>query len=471
MSTDALRLSLGPRKTHRKSKSGCRTCKQRKIKCDETRPICNNCTRRYGKDDAALCNYGHGRRHQSSSVVLTVSSRPSRSSRSSRPKHSRSGSDEESSELLEGLSNDVLGIAMLDEHLLSSIAPDSASSADLVAPDDMPWSGLSSGTTNLNITDFRTPTRLRSLIACESPSQSQPQSELELFQHFMSSTCNTMPLIEDPEIRHLWTVKVPQMALRCPFLLESVAMIAAFYLRSPTPSDERLVVQSHHFYGLALRSTREELSRVSQFTAEQLVISSFLLSIASWRFRTGSTESYAVPNEAFQTSIAAVQVYLSTWSWLESVQSTVHKFFSSLDLTRKWSEVHNKKRYSDAVAMLDGLDDMNSKDTNEQELIRHLMAVHSCLYQTGSKDAIRHRLVQTALNPPQCLTQGLQDKNPLALAVWARIMSLWTEVEGTWWTSDIAKYEMSGIQHVFEDCGYDDELLNWPLARFAREGE
>jgi hypothetical protein len=353
---------------------------------------------------------------------------------------------------------------MLDEHILSSLVPDSTSSEDYMAADDMPWPGVKS---SFDVSDLHTPTRLRSLIACESPSQLQSQSELELFQQFMSSTCNTMPLIEDPELRHLWTVKVPQMALRSPFLLESVAMIAAFHLRSQTPTDERLVVQSHHFYGLALRSTREELSRISQFNAEQLVISSLLLSIASWRFRTSSTESYSVPNEALQTSIAAVQVYLSTWSWLESVHSTVHKLFSSLDITGKWSEVHNKRRYSDVVAMLDGLEDINCEDWNGGELIRHLMAVHSCLYQAESKDAIRHRVVQAALNPPQSLTQGLQEKNPRALAIWARVMSLWTEVEGTWWTADIAEYEMSGVQQVFEDCGYDDELLSWPLARFA----
>ncbi|KAH6717726.1 hypothetical protein BKA61DRAFT_476235 [Leptodontidium sp. MPI-SDFR-AT-0119] len=34
---------MSARKTHRKTRTGCRTCKQRKIKCDEQRPSCNNC--------------------------------------------------------------------------------------------------------------------------------------------------------------------------------------------------------------------------------------------------------------------------------------------------------------------------------------------------------------------------------------------------------------------------------------------
>ncbi|KIX97045.1 uncharacterized protein Z520_07159 [Fonsecaea multimorphosa CBS 102226] len=365
---------------------------------------------------------------------------------------------------------------MLDEQMITGLCASdmltlgSTSSEDFIVPDDVPLLCTSGLKSDPNIVShLNTPPRLRSLATCDPSFQSQ--SELELFQHFMTSTSKTMPLSDDPDICQLWTVKVPQMALRCSFLLESVAMVAAFHLRSQNPADESLVVQSHHFYGLALRSTRDELSRISPSNAEQLVISSLLLSIASWRFRTTSTEAYTVPNEALQTSIAAVQVYLSTWSWLDSINSSVHRLFSSLDITGKWSEVHNKRRYSDVVAMLDGLEDTSSEGNNGEEFIRHLMVVHSCLYQAESKDAIRHRVVQAAFNPPQSLTQGLQEKDPRALAVWARIMSLWTEIEETWWTADIAEYEMSGVQQIFEDCGYDEELLTWPLARFAWDQE
>ncbi|ODV83545.1 hypothetical protein CANARDRAFT_238179 [[Candida] arabinofermentans NRRL YB-2248] len=37
--------STGKRKYHKKSRKGCATCKKRKVKCDEARPMCNNCDR------------------------------------------------------------------------------------------------------------------------------------------------------------------------------------------------------------------------------------------------------------------------------------------------------------------------------------------------------------------------------------------------------------------------------------------
>ncbi|RCK62986.1 Sterol uptake control protein 2 [Candida viswanathii] len=37
--------STGKRKYHQKSRNGCSTCKKRRVKCDEQRPLCGNCTK------------------------------------------------------------------------------------------------------------------------------------------------------------------------------------------------------------------------------------------------------------------------------------------------------------------------------------------------------------------------------------------------------------------------------------------
>jgi hypothetical protein len=39
---------------HKKSRAGCDTCKRRRVKCDETTPICGNCVQRGDK-----CNYSN----------------------------------------------------------------------------------------------------------------------------------------------------------------------------------------------------------------------------------------------------------------------------------------------------------------------------------------------------------------------------------------------------------------------------
>lgn len=40
-----LKASTGKRKYHQKSRSGCSTCKKRRVKCDEQKPLCGNCVK------------------------------------------------------------------------------------------------------------------------------------------------------------------------------------------------------------------------------------------------------------------------------------------------------------------------------------------------------------------------------------------------------------------------------------------
>ncbi|KAI0206969.1 hypothetical protein F4808DRAFT_15850 [Astrocystis sublimbata] len=48
-------MTVSVRVRLRKSRHGCRTCKQRKIKCDEAKPVCGNCAKRYL--DIESCEY------------------------------------------------------------------------------------------------------------------------------------------------------------------------------------------------------------------------------------------------------------------------------------------------------------------------------------------------------------------------------------------------------------------------------
>ncbi|PYH83354.1 hypothetical protein BO82DRAFT_391017 [Aspergillus uvarum CBS 121591] len=63
--TDPLVWSEPPRKRKR-VKTGCLTCRARKVKCDETHPVCNNC----GNLDVE-CQWGQGPRRQGSTTSLS----------------------------------------------------------------------------------------------------------------------------------------------------------------------------------------------------------------------------------------------------------------------------------------------------------------------------------------------------------------------------------------------------------------
>ncbi|KAF2118067.1 fungal-specific transcription factor domain-containing protein [Lophiotrema nucula] len=78
--TSTVGQPVAPR-AHKKSKRGCKTCKVRKIKCDETHPLCDNC-RVYYQGKQNRCDYGD--------PILPSASSPS-SSRTANQRKKRQG--------------------------------------------------------------------------------------------------------------------------------------------------------------------------------------------------------------------------------------------------------------------------------------------------------------------------------------------------------------------------------------------
>ena len=65
------------RRPHRKSRTGCQACKQRKIKCDESRPSCLNCKRREVDCSWPADKSRRNAEEQSRSVSVSAQCRPS----------------------------------------------------------------------------------------------------------------------------------------------------------------------------------------------------------------------------------------------------------------------------------------------------------------------------------------------------------------------------------------------------------
>ncbi|KAL8833000.1 MAG: hypothetical protein Q9170_004579 [Blastenia crenularia] len=89
--------SGGERAKHRRTRSGCYTCRQRRVKCDEARPVCERCHK--GSRD---CTYPEPR-----STAKTKSSKPNQTQASASIEEEDSQSDEEAEEGKKTASSDA----------------------------------------------------------------------------------------------------------------------------------------------------------------------------------------------------------------------------------------------------------------------------------------------------------------------------------------------------------------------------
>ncbi|RSL45092.1 hypothetical protein CEP51_016138 [Fusarium floridanum] len=183
------------RRRHHKSRAGCRSCKSRRVKCDEVRPACTNCTKR----DVA-CEYFDTRRY--------LINRP-----------------DESPKILPRLGQTSDG---------STVSPASSTQTDC--------SSIPSGLTpsqNLFPEGVGTP--------------DDRLLDLRLFCHYLEMTTRST------DIQMSWAFWIVQEASQSPSVMDALLGFSAFHLRRHHKHDEALRDASHRFMARAIKRHREQL--------------------------------------------------------------------------------------------------------------------------------------------------------------------------------------------------------------------
>ncbi|UPK97389.1 hypothetical protein LCI18_008324 [Fusarium solani-melongenae] len=183
------------RRRHHKSRSGCRPCKSRRVKCDETQPACNNCTRR-----DVVCEYFDTWRY--------LINRPG-----------------ESPKILPRLDQSR------DESTVSP-APSTQTDSSRIPNSLVPSQNLfpeGVGTPEDRLLDLR------------------------LFCHYLEMTTRST------DVQMSWAFWIVQEASRSPSVMDALLGFSAFHLRRHHKHDETLRDASHRFMARAIRRHREQL--------------------------------------------------------------------------------------------------------------------------------------------------------------------------------------------------------------------
>ncbi|KAK4252269.1 hypothetical protein C7999DRAFT_26993 [Corynascus novoguineensis] len=221
---------MPPRRSHKKSRSGCRRCKARKIKCDEVHPRCGNCVKH-----GVPCDFEHP-------------------------------------EVLAELRAAAAAAAAVE----SPSTP--ASTVNYGSPVSRHGSvvpGHSAGSAPL----------------CRAPptpavSQTTPPGhrllELRLMHHYTAMTCKTFTFTA-PVTEDIWKITVPALAFSgSQHLADAILAVAALHLRSMMPNDKELVRASHAYMAASLAEYSAALTKgINSSNAESLFLTSALIAFQS----------------------------------------------------------------------------------------------------------------------------------------------------------------------------------------------
>ncbi|KAL1870302.1 hypothetical protein VTK73DRAFT_2677 [Phialemonium thermophilum] len=514
---------MPPRRSHKKSRAGCRRCKTRKIKCDEVHPRCGNCVKH-----GVPCDFEHPEvaeelQQTPSNADISVES-PSVAGEATCPtqlatspawNHNRSTSRGAHSHRRQASSTPTY----------ASTPPDTAS-----LPASSPQA----------IPIYHSPSSplLSSTSACHPDER---MLELRLMHQYTAATCKTLGLNAPAATEDVWRVTVPSLAFSGPrsrHLADAVLAVAALHLRSLCPEDPVLVRASHSYMATCISEYSAALQEgIDASNAEALFLTSALIAFQSTATRTfikdepfagpsssnlvgskagndglvdasisssvggGSVGAYAIPFSWFHSFQGVKAITAASWPYLRQSSVVTQIINSQVPLQLDFESSRNGffghlldglEEELEALDVPDDEDDMPESGTRGETESTTTKEARRAALVASTRQAYQHAVAAlnwahklphrgAALSFPATVSRRfvalLEERRPRALAVLACFFALLKSVDGVWWLQGMARREVLGVVGLFaaggalggERAGRPEDLYRrwWPHLEWA----
>ncbi|GAW12343.1 hypothetical protein ANO14919_017090 [Xylariales sp. No.14919] len=426
---------MPPRRSHKKSRAGCRRCKVRKIKCDEVHPRCGNCSKH-----GVSCDFEHPSIRDAHAAKIASISDATTTAPTETPR------------------------------------PPSSASASASA-----HSPATHGDSPTNVSDTTTPTVFGStpvpiyktpevLPLSSTTSKKNRMLELKLLHNFTTVTAKTLS-ISSPVLEKIWRVTVPELAFSsASYLADTLLAVSALHLRSSSPHDRELIRASHSYMASACSEYGASLSRgVTESNAEALFLTAALIAFQSTATRiftrddiNDRTGGYSLPLSWFHSFQGVKAVVAATWQWLCTSTIVIPIIESQPALNLDLSG--HPTFFSDLMV---GVEDEVAKFESDpatqletRSAYQHAIAVLDWAHKIPYTGAPLVFLATVSRR----FIELLEARRPRALAILASYFALLKCLDDVWWLKGVARREIMGIVSLFDP---DDEewwpRLQWPL--------
>lgn len=436
---------MAPRLAHRKSRAGCRRCKERKVKCNEQHPSCSACLR-------------HG-------VACEYPDAPAQGQASQDPsEHSLSrGSTPLASETTTG-------------SFTTKETPTSTQGHTALNGPDTPYSDIAG---SLALTESR-----------------RHALELFLLHRFTFIVATTFPSFRYESTKLMYTHQAPTLACDNRFLFDTIFAVTALHICKTIPrpkvgyteQDELPeafrgmdFAQLHRIYlNQAIRKQREAISSLGPSNSDAIGLTSVMLSIMATCLlpdAEGEGEIYKPPIQWLRMASAVAIVFQAAAPHVRQ-GSIMMSYFqkdrkpSFADSDYLFNPSHTKPfrkllEFQPTAKTLFGHVDLREADPLRKETCRLTLACVGSIYTAIREGEPPHYLCQRVTSfAPLCPTHFidlLAEKSPLAMLILAHFMAMMKHLdEEFWWFKGRPEREIYGIQSILpEEWQWG---LAWPLA-------
>ncbi|CZR52466.1 uncharacterized protein PAC_02343 [Phialocephala subalpina] len=297
--------------------------------------------------------------------------------------------------------------------------------------------------------------------------------DLELLHHFSTITYTT--LSDRHDLREMWRIQIPKMALKQRFMMHSLFSVTALHIAcsAPLESQSSYIDRAIRHHNIALRHLSAELHNITRENGASLFICATLIVVFSLNLAfsrphqepTGTVEEIL---GIFRLLRGVRLVLAGMWEWAR--ESEIAPMFVDRDID------HTISLPGDVTAALCLLEERNrhlSKPASDTEAYN--MAIQ------GLKDSFKvissSNDPGTRLNRDDGMVLGwpitcnqeyialLGSRQPLALVILAHYAVILHEMRDSWWVREWGSQLIHDVHQIVGD--YWQDLMDWPIHRVS----
>ncbi|KAM3544712.1 hypothetical protein ARSEF1564_002441 [Beauveria bassiana] len=293
--------------------------------------------------------------------------------------------------------------------------------------------------------------------------------ELQLMNYFCFSVCSSLPGTYFPEIRQIWTVVVPRLAISYDALLHAIMTLSLRHMLCTGYQDIAPLDKIKLYHAQYLEATLQEYRKVvvtlTTAVADAASFTSVVLSLDAFAsLRDRELGDYTAPVQWLQLCKGVTQVFRVTLQLLEGdVEANINKIVATSGPFVEPSKIMceaNRNQFPALLVRRPG--DSDEDDAAYIDTVSYIGAIQSAADAGEHMDAITRRLVIYPVLFPQRFVALLDEHRPRALVILAHFFAVAAQCQASAWVGDIPKKEILALEE-FLAPQYRHELA-WPLS-------
>ncbi len=273
--------------------------------------------------------------------------------------------------------------------------------------------------------------------------------------HYTKSVHADLPDHGNMLCRGMWDLDIPQAAFGSDLIMSALLAISALHLRNLTPDDPDLAYAAGHYFGQAVRRYRPALAHITEPLAEPVIMTAMLIGFYTWlvSWTPSPGTPYVLPLQSLYLIRGVFDILLEVGGWIKSTNlGWLYEQPPVEDIHDPPTTPFLLSYHLDKERFMKTFDDSISPEDKGVYIaaVNYITSICNAIMRGASGTLLRQKIAYMVTALPSRFLNLLAQKDPRAMALIARDLSLLKLVEWSWWlhgpqSMNVEEYHVRGI--------------------------